>query len=358
MSEVMMLTVPVVVVVVLVTLLSMTLSLSLSLSSLSSLKRCGLLCFKRPLTLSLHRYASSRPISSSDSSSSSSSKKVGNQIALSFYQFIAISEPDDVVQRLRDALKGLDIKGTLLVATEGYNGQFIVPVNDVDMFHRTIVSSHPSTFTHLDFNLGNVYNFDHDDDSSDDSSVNVIKNVPFPFKKLIVRSKANILTDGLPPAKKERIIDWNDAGPELDASTWHEQISSIDKLEEGDDRKPLLLDCRNAYENDMGTFSGSTPLPTTVFSESWDVLDRLLQDQPKDKKILTFCTGGIRCVKVNAYIKQKGFNNIGRLKHGIIGYERWINQSEHAASSKFKGKNFLFDRRRLTETTDNVTDQS
>jgi len=106
----------------------------------------------------------------------------------------------------------------------------------------------------------------------------------------------------------------------------------------------------------MGTFNGSTPLPTNVFSESWDIIDKLLEDQPKDKKILTFCTGGIRCVKVNAYIKQKGYNNIARLKHGIIGYERWVNESK-SVLSQFKGKNFLFDRRRLIANDDGDNDQ-
>ncbi len=114
------------------------------------------------------------------------------------------------------------------------------------------------------------------------------------------------------------------------------------------------------------------------FSETWDELDKLLSDLPKDKRILTFCTGGIRCVKVNAYLKQKlGFENIGRLEKGIIAYENYIdevNQTKTASGSNrntnddestnipllepslFEGKNFLFDRRRLVEDETLIAD--
>ena len=140
---------------------------------------------------------------------------------------------------------------------------------------------------------------------------------------------------------------------------------------------PRTIDCRNLYETHIGTFQHALPLDTVSFSETWDKLDELLGQLPKDKRILTFCTGGIRCVKVNAYLKQKlKFENIGRLEKGIIAYENYIdsiNQTHTATGtnlpakrkeaavvnaapepmphveSLFQGKNFLFDRRRLLE---------
>jgi predicted sulfurtransferase len=70
-------------------------------------------------------------------------------------------------------------------------------------------------------------------------------------------------------------------------------------------------------------------LKTNVFSDAFPLLDDLLKDFPKDQRILTFCTGGVRCVKVNAYLKQKlGFTNLGRLQKGIVGYERWKAEQE------------------------------
>lgn len=126
------------------------------------------------------------------------------------------------------------------------------------------------------------------------------------------------------------------------------------------------IDCRNGYESDCGTFAGAVPLQTGKFSETWDALNNILKDVEPDRRILTFCTGGIRCVKVNAYLKQQmGFNNVGRLEKGIIAYEKWVTEqgiadnaahetnTEHAAQphqpveSLFLGENFLFDRRRL-----------
>ena len=124
--------------------------------------------------------------------------------------------------------------------------------------------------------------------------------------------------------------------------------------------------CRNSYESEAGSFEGAIPLNTSIFSESWEKLDEILKNVPKDTPVMTFCTGGIRCIKVNAYLKQKlGMKNICRLKKGIIGYEQWIEGEQSASNedevdevemvsstgknkeSLFQGKNFLFDRRRL-----------
>jgi predicted sulfurtransferase len=77
-----------------------------------------------------------------------------------------------------------------------------------------------------------------------------------------------------------------------------------------------------------------------VFSDAFPLLDDLLKDFPKDQRILTFCTGGVRCVKVNAYLKQKlGFTNLGRLQKGIVGYERWRAEVEIKRLQEGKVKN-------------------
>ena len=144
------------------------------------------------------------------------------------------------------------------------------------------------------------------------------------------------------------------------------------------------IDCRNQYESEMGTFKGAIPLSTRKFGETWSVLESVLRDVPTDRRILTFCTGGIRCVKVNAYLQQKlGFTNVGRLEKGIIAYERWLQQNRQQEKETgimmdvspsgcdatfdltkarsdtevnlmgdgnfFKGVNYLFDQRRLSK---------
>lgn len=148
----------------------------------------------------------------------------------------------------------------------------------------------------------------------------------------------------------------------------------------------FFLDCRNDYESELGTFQGAVPLNTKVFSETWEAIDKVLDGvSTEDTKIMTFCTGGIRCIKVNAYLKQKkGFKNVGTLRKGIIAYEKWVNEAAHnshqseefeivsskssnslndirsnpsSRQSLFKGKNFLFDRRRMlsNDTTTTTT---
>jgi len=115
--------------------------------------------------------------------------------------------------------------------------------------------------------------------------------------------------------------------------------------------RPILIDCRNSYESQMGSFAGALPLDTHNFGESWPRLEQLLSEQGAGPQtpIMTFCTGGIRCVKVNAYLRQRlGLQNVSRLQKGIIGYEQWL--AEHREDgSLFEGDNFLFDRRRLEE---------
>ena len=92
-------------------------------------------------------------------------------------------------------------------------------------------------------------------------------------------------------------------------------------------------------------------MDTTNFRESWDVLSKRLEDVPKDAPIMTYCTGGIRCVKVGAYLTQElGFTNVSRLAGGVIAYDRTV--SENAEEPLFKGTNFVFDGRLGREITD------
>jgi len=110
---------------------------------------------------------------------------------------------------------------------------------------------------------------------------------------------------------------------------WHNQL---------DDPNTVVLDCRNSYESDVGIFNNAIPLNTTFFRESWAALDSILKDKPKDTKLMTYCTGGIRCVKINAYLEQKlGFSNVHRLQGGIISYARELEQRGYKKSDSEQG---------------------
>jgi predicted sulfurtransferase len=284
--------------------------------------------------------------------------KTTQYVCLSFFKFVNVSDPSIVAEKIKATLnKFEDVKGTLLVANEGINGQFALPTSLQHEFARSLANI-DVVLDGISLNIGETIAYSEGDER-------------FPFRKLAVRVKKRLLTDGLP----DGAYDWNDSGPEITPEVWHSEVSRMSSdppSSSSDEPSALLLDCRNSYESEMGTFKNAKPLGTSIFSESWTALDDILADVPRDTRILTFCTGGVRCVKTNAYLKQKlGFHNIGRLKDGIIGYERWRSESKRNTPKQheelkntdknedidsstdegtvFTGKNFLFDRRRLGE---------
>lgn len=213
--------------------------------------------------------------------------------SVSFYKFVTINEEllDSLVQSIKTELAAncstSNIKGTLILSKEGFNGQFALPSNDdtLQVFQSTLESVSHNIFNKIDFNIGDNINFEN-------------KLHLFPYKKLIVRKKNEILTDGIDGDH----LDWSDAGIELKPHEWHEVLLQDNNCSSNNNdsilASKIVIDCRNKYESDMGMFHGAIPLNTETFSDSWEVLDELLKDTPKDAPILTYCTGGIRCVKV------------------------------------------------------------
>ena len=273
---------------------------------------------------------------------------------LSFYHFGNIDRPQSFAETLRELWKPFRAHGRVYVAKEGVNAQCAVPSNVVDNFDKATHS--------LSFFNGMYLNIDHKMSREEYENEK-------PFKAMHIRVRSQIVADGL-----EQPLDWANGGNEMDPLTWHDAI---------DDKHAVILDCRNSYESDVGTFENAIPLNTTFFRESWDAIDNILKDKPKDTPILTFCTGGIRCIKTNAYITQKlGFENVNRLQGGIISYARELEASSSidtlttdsssssssssddasphltrdlsSFESKFKGVNYVFDERMQTRITSDV----
>ena len=164
-----------------------------------------------------------------------------------------------------------------------------------------------------------------------------------PFRNLHVRVRGQVVADGL-----DKPLDWQQAGYDMPPMEWHEKLKEVrEKRQAGEtDNIPIILDCRNEYETNVGRFEGAEPLDTESFRESWDVFKEKLKDTPKDAPIMTYCTGGIRCVKVGAYLTQEmGFTNVSRLAGGIIAYDRTLSEQAVGEEPLFKGTNFVFDGR-------------
>ncbi len=180
-----------------------------------------------------------------------------------------------------------------------------------------------------------------------------------PFKNLHIRVRQQIVADGL-----DKPLDWENAGYDMPPVEWHQKLKeardgreSNDVGEDGESDKkvPIIFDCRNDYETAVGKFEGAIPLNTTNFRDSWEVLGEQLKDAPKDAPIMTYCTGGIRCVKVGAYLTQElGFTNVSRLAGGIIAYDRTLNSELPDAEPMFKGTNYVFDGRLGRQITDDA----
>lgn len=213
---------------------------------------------------------------------------------LSFYRFSDIANTQKMADDLLELWKPFRATGRVYVATEGINAQMAIPTNVVKNFKEACETL--PLFRDLYLNADHVMTRKEFEDSK-------------PFKALHIRIRDQIVADGFSES-----LDWQKSGKEMHPMEWHEQL---------DNPNAIILDCRNSYESDVGTFQGAIPLNTTFFRESWDALDEILKDKEKDAPIMTFCTGGIRCVKINAYLEQKlGFTNVNRLQGGIIGYTR------------------------------------
>lgn len=274
---------------------------------------------------------------------------------VSFYTFNPIADAAQFAQDLEKLWHPFLAVGRIYVAKEGVNAQMAIPTNVIRNFKAATLSL--QEFSNLKLNTDHRVSLEEFEAAR-------------PFKALHIRVREQIVADGFhfDPSTENLRLDWSKSGQEMAPMEWHRQL---------DDAQAIVLDCRNSYESDVGVFQHAIPLNTTFFRESWAALDSLLKDTPKDAKLMTYCTGGIRCVKINAYLEQKlGFRNVHRLQGGIISYARELElQARHAegtedvevvtllpaakdqrnvVESKFKGVNYVFDERMSSRITDDV----
>ena len=130
----------------------------------------------------------------------------------------------------------------------------------------------------------------------------------------------------------------------------HVNASEFNALIE--DENTVVVDMRNHYESEIGHFKNAVTPDVDTFRESLDLIEDDLKDYKETKKLVMYCTGGIRCEKASAYYKHKGFKNVYQLEGGIINYAR---QAEsRTIENKFIGKNFVFDQRRAEKISEDV----
>ena len=220
------------------------------------------------------------------------------------YKFTRLDDFEEIQGPLKIFLESLNIRGTLLLAKEGVNG--------------TISGDNDSIMKSLDYLqkderlVGLEYKFSYSEKP--------------PFKRLKVKLKKEIVTLGV-----SNIDPIFSSGTYVKPADWNELINDPDVV---------LIDTRNNYEFEIGSFKGSINPNTETFRE-FPAYTKNNLEKYRDKKIAMFCTGGIRCEKSTAYLKSKGFENVFHLQGGILKYLEEIKEDE----SLWEGECFVFDDR-------------
>ena len=201
------------------------------------------------------------------------------------------------------------------MAQEGINAQLSVPESNFEVFKNYLYS--------IDGLNGVRLNVAVDDNGKS-------------FWVLKVKLRDKIVADGI----KDEDFDMRNKGRYVSA----EQMNELMK-----DDKTIVIDMRNHYEYEVGHFENALPVLSDTFREQLPMAVDMMKDK-KDKNIIMYCTGGIRCEKASAFMLHNGFKNVFHLEGGIINYAQEVKQK--GLPNKFVGKNFVFDDRlgeRITE---------
>ncbi|DBA00348.1 TPA: LOW QUALITY PROTEIN: hypothetical protein N0F65_000533 [Lagenidium giganteum] len=241
--------------------------------------------------------------------------------------------------RLLERWNALQVLGRIYISSEGINAQLILPSRNVDVF----TDSFPELFTRNNMFFGAVLDRASDADA-DDASKTTVK-AHRPFHKLDIRIRDQIVSDGFTKA-----LNLQESGEALPPFEWHAQLQQRNAT---GDESTLLLDVRNFYEHEVGRFDGATRIMVDTFRDTFDAVDEILDQHTKvhgkPEQVMMYCTGGIRCEKVGAYLTQfKDVPQVKKLKGGIVNYMQFL-QANPEEKSLFKGRNFVFDQRCVAE---------
>lgn len=230
------------------------------------------------------------------------------RVTLSFYRYVHIRDPRVFRDELFVRYNELEVLGRIYVAHEGINAQLSVPQSRFEAFKQAIADT-PET-------AGVRLNIAVEDDGKS-------------FFALIIKVRPKIVADGI----DDPGFDPTDRGTHLDAASWNSLC---------DDPNTIVVDMRNHYESEVGRFRNAIAPDVATFREELPYVANLLAEH-KDKNILMYCTGGIRCEKASAYMRYRGFKNVFQLEGGIIEYARQVKARN--LPNYFLGKNFVFDER-------------
>ena len=225
-------------------------------------------------------------------------------VVAALYKFASLPDFKDMQVPLLAQCNEHGIKGTLLLAQEGINGTVAGSRDEIDALLQ---------YLRTDERLADI---DHKESFAE----------TMPFYRMKVRLKKEIVTLGVPGIDPNKKV-----GTYVPPKRWNSLISDPDVL---------VVDTRNAYEYEIGTFKGAIDPHTETFREFPEFVHKNL-DPAKHKKVAMFCTGGIRCEKASAYMLEQGFEEVYHLQGGILKYLEEVPAEE----SLWEGECFVFDQR-------------
>lgn len=242
-------------------------------------------------------------------------------VNIAAYKFVDIPDPTTWQARIKARCAELDLKGTVVLASEGINLFIAGTRESIDAFIM-FLRYQPMFCSKL-------------------SNIDIKESICTgqPFKRMVVRLAKEIITMKHPTISPEC-----QRAPSIDASTLKQWL---DERQDDKGRELVLLDTRNNFEVDIGTFNGAMKLDLERFSDFPDKVRTTFEhDQSalQEKTFVLFCTGGIRCEKATLYMKELGFENIYQLDGGILRY------FEHIGGEHFQGECFVFDERVAVDT--------
>jgi len=230
---------------------------------------------------------------------------MNNQIMIiALYKFVELPDYCEMKEPLLALCLQHNIKGTILLAKEGINGTISGARDDIQRIVDYLYAE--PRFADITYKTS----FANEQ----------------PFSRMKVRPRKEIVTLGIPDIKPEL-----QTGIEVVPENWNELIS---------DSEVIVIDTRNTYETELGTFQGAVDPKTESFRDFPHYVEQQLSEY-KDKKIAMFCTGGIRCEKASAYLLANGFSEVYQLQGGILNYLAKIPKE----NSLWQGECFVFDDR-------------
>lgn len=225
-------------------------------------------------------------------------------VVAAFYQFVCLPDYRALRAPLLALCREQGLRGTILLASEGINATLAGSRDGINTVVRQLRSD------------PRLARLEPKESLADD----------MPFHRMKIKLKREIVTMGVPDTDPSKLV-----GTYLDATAWNEMVQDPDVL---------VIDTRNAYEVDIGTFTNATSPNTESFSEFPDYAEQALAKH-KDRKLALFCTGGIRCEKATSYLKARGFEQVYHLQGGILKYLETVSPEDNL----WRGECYVFDGR-------------